>query len=119
MNLAQIILAYLDRRRPTPPEPYPFPTVYGAGRTIDVFADQPIRKWVVPTDDCIVHPTNQFYRRRPVRLSNQGTMLFPKWLAVDRFNDPDWHQQQFVVDELAHVWDGLSDTELTEMRRDR
>lgn len=57
----------------------------------------PIRKWTVPIGDCVARPTRDFYTNgRHVILSNASTPHSPNWVALDRYNDPDWADHQYA-----------------------
>jgi len=68
-----------------------------------VWARRPVRVWVVPADDCVAFPTTRFYRDRLVNLSNEGSAMRPRWIALDRFNDLRWHTKTYRRAELAPV----------------
>jgi hypothetical protein len=63
--------------------------------------------WTVPTDDCVAFPTPFFYRFRTVLFSNEGTSLLPKWVALDRYNDDDWHEHGYTTSQLAPLYDQI------------
>lgn len=63
---------------------------------------RPIRKWTVPEGDCIAVPTNDYYLTSPVWLSNEGTALSPKWVALDRYNDEDWPKHVYPKGECRY-----------------
>jgi hypothetical protein len=76
-----------------------------------------IRIWTIPINDCIAWPTNNFYSKRYVYLSNEGNWCFPKWVALDRHNQMPSEWEQFRTAELLFV--KLPQSELDQMKLDR
>jgi len=75
-----------------------------APRLIHTYAIRPVRMWTVPVDDCVAFPTRRFYRNRMVALSNEGSSLYPRWVALDRYNDEHWREHnQFEARDLSPV----------------
>lgn len=74
---------------PTPP--------YGFGRLIETYVQHPVRMWTVPKGAYVAWPTPVFYNHRTVIFSNEGGPLYPRWVALDRYNDVDWADHDFDI----------------------
>jgi hypothetical protein len=87
-------------------------------RLIQTYAVHPIRMWTVPVDDCVAFPTGLFYRDRLVSLSNEGNPLYPRWVALDRYNDENWREDhQFEARALSPIFDNIRGTKEWGMMR--
>lgn len=86
---------------PTPP--------YGSGRVIETYTSHPVRMWTVPNDAHVAWPTPVFYNHRTVIFSNEGNTFYPRWVALDRYNDVDWadHDWEVELDDLAPLMDHI------------
>jgi hypothetical protein len=87
-----------------------------APRLIETYAANPVRMWTVPIDGCVAFPTNIFYHNRLVAFSNEGNPLYPRWLALDRYNDEDWQDHKFETKDLSPIFYKISTKECGAMR---
>lgn len=68
----------------------------GSGK---LFCKKPIRMWTIPKQYSIAFPTKYFYKNRYVILSNEGNELYHNWVALDRYNDENWLQNELTIND--------------------
>lgn len=62
-----------------------------------------IRMWTVPIGDFVARPSPLFYLKRHLFLTNEGSSVYPKWVALDEINDFDWHERRFTMEQCMAV----------------